>query len=303
MRDRGCFAYGPVMRYGILFANTLNATDPQGAVELGRAAESAGFESLWTVEHTVFPDGYESDYPYDPSGKMAMQADTDLPDPLIWLTWVAAHTETLRLATGVLILPQRNPLVLAKSVATLDDLCGGRVELGVGVGWLREEFEALGVPFGGRGRRVDEYIEAMRALWDDDHAAYSGEFVDFEGVSVNPKPARGRVPIHIGGHSEAAARRAGRLGDGFVPGGGELAELLEVMRRSADEADRDPDAIEITSWHRGVWGDEPMAAVEKLASAGVDRIGVPGYLFSLAPDPASAIADFGERVISPTRDL
>ncbi len=291
------------MRYGMLFANTLGFATPQGAIDMGRSAEAAGFESVWTVEHTVFPDGYESTYPYDPSGRMAMAADTPLPDPIVWLTWVAAHTETLRLATGILILPQRNPLVLAKSLGTLDELSGGRVELGIGAGWLREEFEALGVPFAGRGRRTDEYIGSMRALWDSDHAEYSGEFVNFSGVSVNPKPVNGRVPIHVGGHSEAAARRAGRLGDGFFPGAGELSELLEVMRASALGADRDPEAIEITSSDSGVWGDEPLAAVEKLAAQGVKRIGVPGFLFSLAPDPAAAIAEFGERVISPTRDL
>lgn len=291
------------MRYGILFANVLGFSTPAGAIDLGRAAETAGFESVWTVEHTVFPDGYESTYPYDQSGKMAMKAHTPLPDPLIWLTWVAAHTEQLRIATGILILPQRNPLVLAKTLATIDELSGGRMELGVGVGWLREEFEALGVPFGGRGRRTDEYIEAMRALWDGDHAGYNGEFVDFSGVSVNPKPVNGRVPIHIGGHTEAAARRAGRLGDGFFPGDGDLLGLLDVMRASADEAGRDPEGIEITSSDSGVWGDEPMAAVEKLAAMGVDRIGVPSHLFALAPDPVGAIAEFGERVIAPTRDL
>ena len=174
---------------------------------MGRTAEAAGFESVWTVEHVVYPDDYSSTYPYDRSGRMAMTSDTPLPDPLVWLTWVAAHTERLRLATGILILPQRNPLVLAKQVATLDELSGGRMDLGIGVGWLREEFEALGVPFEGRGRRTDDHVAAMRAVWDGDHAAHEGEFVSFSGVSVNPKPVNGRVPIHVGGHTEAAARR------------------------------------------------------------------------------------------------
>jgi probable F420-dependent oxidoreductase len=291
------------MKFGILFANTLGFATPAGAADMARAAETAGFESVWTVEHVVYPDGYESSYPYDQSGKMAMDATTPLPDPLIWLTWVAAHSEKLRLATGILILPQRNPLVLAKQLATLDDVSGGRMELGIGVGWLREEFDALGIPWEARGRRTDEYIGAMRAVWDDDHAAFDGEFANFSGVSVNPKPVKGRVPVHIGGHTEAAARRAGRLGDGFVPGEGELDHLLEVMNRSAGEAGRDPASIEVTAIDLGVMGDDPLPVVERLAAKGVSRIGFPGFLFALAPDPAAAMAEFGEKVIAPTADL
>ncbi len=291
------------MKFGMLFANTLGFATPQGAAEMARAADDAGFESLWTVEHVVYPDGYESSYPYDKSGKMAMAADTPLPDPLIWLTWVAANSQRLRLATGILILPQRNPIVLAKELATLDEISGGRVELGVGVGWLEEEFDALGIPFEARGRRTDDYIESMRAVWDNDHAVHDGEFMQFSGISVNPKPVNGRVPIHIGGHTKAAARRAGRLGDGFFPGEGDLGELLDVMRASADEAGRDADSIEITSSHPGLWGDDPLAAVEKMAARGVDRLGVPGFIFALAPDPAAALAEFGEKVIAPSVDL
>ena len=291
------------MHIGMLFANALGFATPQGAAEMGRAADAAGIESVWTVEHVVYPDGYESKYPYDPSGKMAMAADTPLPDPLIWLTWVAAHTEHLRLATGILILPQRNPLVLAKQLATLDEASEGRMELGVGVGWLREEFEALGIPFEGRGRRTDEYIEVMRTLWADDHAEYSGEFTNFSGVSVNPKPVNGRVPIHIGGHSPAAARRAGRLGDGFFPGEGDIDELLRIMRESALEADRDPAEIEVTYTHPGLWGADPLAAVEEMAAKGVHRMGMPGFIFAMAPDPAEAIAEFGEKVARPASEI
>ncbi len=291
------------MKFGLLFANTLGFATPQGAADMARSAEAAGVESVWTVEHVLYPDGYESSYPYDPSGKMAMAADTPLPDPLIWLTWVAAHSETLRLATGILILPQRHPLVLAKELATLDEVSGGRLELGVGVGWLEEEFDALGVPFEGRGRRTDDYIDAMRAVWDSDHASHDGEFTSFSGVSVNPKPVNGRVPIHIGGHTKAAARRAGRLGDGFVPGEGNLDELLGVMRATAEEFGRDPDAIEVTGVHAGLWGDDPLAAVEKMAARGVDRLGIPAFIFALAPDPAAALAEFGEKVIAPAADL
>jgi probable F420-dependent oxidoreductase len=286
------------MKFGLIFANTMRFAGREGLVELAQGAETAGFESLWTVEHVVYPDGYTSEYPYDRSGRMAMTAEAALPDPLIWLAFVAACTERLRLATGILILPQRNPLVLAKEVATLDALSGGRVELGVGVGWLREEFEALGVPFEGRGRRTDDYIAAMRALWDGDHAEHHGPTVDFAGVSSNPKPARGRVPIHIGGHTRAAAERAGRIGDGFFPGTGDLGELVDIMRQTAADAGRDPADIEVTAFDPGVLGDDPVAAVQGLTAEGVDRVPVPAFLF--LDGTADALAGFGERVIAPT---
>ncbi len=289
------------MKFGIAFANTMTFAGRDGLVALAQGAEAAGFESLWTVEHVIFPDGYESEYPYDRGGKMAMAPDTDLPDPLIWLTWVAAVTERIHLATGILILPQRNPLVLAKEVATLDALSGGRVELGIGVGWLKEEFEALGVPFAGRGRRTDEYVGAMRALWDGDHAAYEGDTVSFSGASVNPKPARGRVPIHIGGHTETSARRAGRLGDGYFPGKGDLPTLIDIVRQTAADAGRDAEAIEITASSAGVMGEDPVGAVQELAAIGVDRVMVPSFIFLRSP--ADDLAAFAERAIAPTADL
>jgi probable F420-dependent oxidoreductase len=287
--------------FGIAFANILTFTEEPGLGTLARSAEAAGFESLWTVEHVIYPDGYESAYPYDQSGKMMMTPDTPLPDPLIWLAFVGAATERIRLATGILILPQRNPLVLAKEVATLDRITGGRVELGIGVGWLREEFDALGVPFERRGARTDEYIAAMRSLWDADNAEFHGEFVDFERASVNPKPVHGRVPITVGGHSRAAAERAGRLGDGFFPGKGDIAELADIVRQTAADAGRDPESIEITFGDEAVLGDDPVGAVERLADAGVDRVIVPSFLF--LADPESALAEFGERVIAPTAHL
>lgn len=286
------------MRFGVIFANTGPFTGRAGLTELATAAEAAGFESLWTVEHVVYPESYASEYPYDPSGRMAAASDTPLPDPLLWLAFAAAATERIRLGTGILILPQRNPLVLAKEVATLDDLSGGRVELGVGVGWLREEFDALGVPFEARGARTDEYVEVLRTLWTTDRASFHGRFADFDGVSSNPKPARGRVPIHVGGHSRAAAERAGRLGDGFFPGKGDLAELVDVVRQTAADHGRDPAAIEVTSWTAGVFGDDPLGAVEELAAAGVDRTVVPAFVFRKGT--RDALAAFAERVIAPS---
>src|SRR4051794_23417558 len=156
--DPGPLDQGDHMDFGIAFANTGPYTTGEGAVTLTRAAEDAGFESLWTVEHVIVPAGYQSEYPYDPSGKMPGGESFDIPDPLVWLTWVGANSTRLTLGTGVLILPQRNPGVLAKECATLDAMSGGRVRLGIGVGWLEEEFDALGVSFADRGARTDEYV-------------------------------------------------------------------------------------------------------------------------------------------------
>ena len=287
------------MKFGIVFANTGPFVEPAAAVSMARAAEAAGFESLWTVEHTVVPDGYESTYPYDKSGRMPGSDDSPIPDPLIWLTYLAAVTSTLRLGTGILIQPQRNPVVLAKEVATLDHLSGGRMELGVGVGWLAEEFDAIGVPFAERGRRTDDGIAAMRALWSQDRATYDGEFTSFTGCISRPQPVGGSVPVHIGGHTEVAARRAGRLGDGFFPASGShrtLAERFAQMRQAAEEAGRDPDAIEITCGGNGVFGPNGLEEAAALAELGVDRIVVPAFLFY--GGTADALAAYGDEIIA-----
>jgi probable F420-dependent oxidoreductase len=259
------------VKFGLLGANTMMFATPSGAAQLAGAAEAAGFDSLWTAEHTLWPEGYQSTYPYADSGRMPGNSETLLPDPLIWLTWVAAHSRTIKLATGILILPQRNPGVLAKEVATLDFLSGGRVLLGIGVGWLEEEFQALGVPFERRGQRTDEYIEVLRKLWSSDNVHHHGEFVSFAGMSSNPKPVQPSVPIVVGGHSRQAAKRAGILGDGFVPLGGDIPELVDVMRQTAADHGRDPSAIEVSATHHDLSGSDPMAGLEALESWGVHR--------------------------------
>lgn len=290
------------MRYGIVLANTMSWATGPGAVEAARAAESAGFESFWTVEHVVYPDDYASAYPYSPDGKMPARPSTPIPDPLIWLAYVASATSALRLATGILILPQRNPVVLAKELATLDHLSGGRVELGIGVGWLREEFDALGVPWERRGARTDEYVAAMRALWAADGATFDGDFASFTRVSSNPKPAQGTIPIIVGGHTRVAAERAGRLGDGFVPGKGsatELAELFDIVRETAAAHGRDPGAIELTAATEGVFGDDPVGAAQEMASLGVSRIMVPAFALMRG----DSLTEFAERVVRPTASV
>lgn len=282
------------MKFGLGYANTVPHTDPGPARDLVQAAEEAGFESVWTVEHVIWPHQYDSTYPYHPSGKMPGNPAIPIPDPLIWLTWAAAVTSTIRLATGVVILPQRNPVVLAKETATLDHLSGGRMILGVGVGWLQEEFDALGVPWEHRGRRTNEMIEAMRVLWSDESAGYRGEFISFDDVALNPKPAAQRIPIVVGGGSRAAARRAARLGDGFYPGPSNLDDLASVVESLSEECasiQRPMSEVEITSVFPGRFMEDPAAAVEVMAALGVDRIIVPAHEVS-RPDLTSGMERF-----------
>jgi probable F420-dependent oxidoreductase len=283
------------MKFGIVFSNIATFGQPEGAVALARAAEENGIESLWTVEHVVVPAGYRSEYPYAPDGRMPGPEDSPIPDPLIWLTYVAANTSRIKLATGILILPQREPLATAKALSTLDQLSGGRVLLGVGAGWLEEEFDAIGVPFARRGDRLDESIGALRALWTQDKATFEGEFFNFTDAISRPQPVRGSIPVHIGGHSRRAARRAGELGDGFFPGKGDadtLRDLLDVMRRAATDAGRDPDAIEVTAG-----GAMDVDTIRRYEDLGVHRIAIPPLAF----DPEGIrtnLARFADRVIS-----
>lgn len=291
------------MKFCLHFANT-TYPGPEDAKRLAVTAEAAGFESVMATEHVVIPTHYESNYPYSESGRMSSGMASPRPDPLAWLTFIGALTTHLRLITGVMVLPQRNPLILAKHAATIDHLTGGRLELGIGVGWLREEFEALGVPFARRGARTDEYIEAMRTLWDGDDVSYEGEFVSFKGVSCNPKPTNGRVPIVVGGNSKAALRRAGRYGDGYFPATGaatfDVAEAIEALHRAAREAGRDPSAIEIMTGCPDALpgsGKDPLAAVAAHAEVGVHRIVLP--LAAFEADLEGKLAEFGEKVIAP----
>ena len=206
------------MEIGLLFANSGPFSTPERLGHLAQTAERCGIESIWTVEHVVIPQDYKSTYPYSPSGRIPGGDEVPIPDPLLPLAYAAALTTRLRLATGIVILPLRHPLYVAKELATLDVLSHGRMIFGVGSGWLREEFESLGLDFDSRGARTDEAIEAIRVLWRESSSRFAGKHFNFGPVKSFPKPVhKGGVPIHIGGHSKAAARRAARLGDGFFP--------------------------------------------------------------------------------------
>jgi probable F420-dependent oxidoreductase len=179
-------------------------------------AERLGFSTLWVPEHVVLVDKYASKYPYSGDGVLPAPTDAPIADPFISLTAMASATEKIRLGTGICLVPEHNPVVLAKVVATLDWLSNGRVALGVGIGWLEEEFQAIGIPWDRRAARTRDCINAMRKLWGDPVSAYSGEFVKFEGVRSNPKPVRGaELPILFGGESAPALRRVAEYGNGW----------------------------------------------------------------------------------------
>lgn len=285
------------MKVGLAFASSV-AINGADAIEICQRAETLGFESIWGGEHVILPDTIDSRYPYTEDGKIPAEPDTPIPDPLIWLAFAAAAAPKLRLGTCILIVPQRNPLVLAKELATLDALSGGRVELGLGVGWLKEEFDALGVPWARRGARNDEYIEAMRTLWQGPHAEFHGQFVDFPPVTCSPRPVNGSIPIIVGGDSDVALARAVRLADGYFPGEGDherLSALLGRLRRKAEENDRDPGSIAVNAMF-GAQFANPTLGVEQMASLGVDRIMVPAFFFA-GPGGLDRLAEFGETVI------
>lgn len=267
------------MKFGMAFANVGPFGQPDEAAFLARTAEEAGIESLWTVEHVAVPAGYEANYPYSADGRMPGPESSPIPDPLVWLAYVAAETSTIRLATGILILPQRHPIYVAKEVATLDVLSKGRLILGVGIGWLHEEFEALDIPFEERASRTEESCRALRTLWKPGPQPFKGDHYAWDAVESNPKPVQeGGVPIVIGGHVKGAARRAARVGDGFFPlkaEGRRLDELLAELSHECARVGRDPRRIEITTASPG----NDLDAIRRLEDKGVSRlaIGPPGF--------------------------
>lgn len=288
------------MKYAVLLPVASGVTaDPAWIGAYVRHAETCGFESVGAVEHAVVASGYSSVYPYDKSGKMELADDLDIPDPLDLLAFLAGQTSRIGLATGVLVLPNHHPVVLAKRLATIDALSGGRLRLVVGMGWMREEIEACGADFESRGRRGDEQLRVLRKLWADtapEGASHDGEFFRFKGSMSYPKPVQeGGIPIHVGGHTKAAARRAGRHGDGLQPlgvAGDELRALVALMREEAERNGRDPDALELTLGH-SLSAVTPEKA-EKPAGLGAGRLVLRGNVttdLDEAKDELSACAE------------
>lgn len=265
------------MKFGVMFSNVGLMIEGERAAHMAQKAEEVGFESLFAVEHVVIPEGYKSTYPYNEKGRMPGPEDSAVADPFVWLGFAAAVTKTIQLGTGVMILPIRHPFHTAKIVATIDQLSGGRAFIGIGVGWLEEEFEAMDIPFNERGNRTNESLEALRSLWADGSSTYDGEFYKWSNAHSHPKPLH-HIPIHIGGHTMAAAKRAARYGDGFFPAKtNNLPELIKIIREECDHIGRDFSEIEITAG-RVDMGSGEMATLDEvkhLMDMGVSRFVTP----------------------------
>jgi probable F420-dependent oxidoreductase len=234
------------MNVGLISIGIGAGTDAESIRTIATNAERLGFATLWAPEHVVLIEGYKSRYPYSPGGEVMGRLDSPLLDPWVGLGYAAAFTRRVRLATGVCLVPEHNPLALAKAIATVDHLSGGRVVVGIGIGWLEEEFQAMGIPWERRADRTRDYVAAMRRLWGDDISTFSGEFARFGNVRSFPKPVRGgKLPVVVGGNTMPALRRVAEYGDGWFGLNltpeqtaeklGKLSGLLAARNRKLDD--------------------------------------------------------------------
>ena len=256
------------MKFGLHSVNLHTCGYPDAAARIGRAAEAAGFESLWVADHVVLPD--------PPVAGRPMAPDMRLLDPIVSLTFLAAHTQRIRLATGVIILPQRQALVLAKQLASLDVLSNGRLIFGLGVGWCEPEMRSVGAPFAERGRVADDYLAAMRAVWTQPRPSYKGPYVSFDGVQAMPRPVQTPIPIVVGGRTAPAYRRAVMQGHGWYGFGMSVDDTRKVIAALRDTAEKHSRPAELGRLEISITPpgyDVPDKATrDAYAAAGVDRL-------------------------------
>jgi len=286
------------MKVGLIPVN-IGVKSVDKMVGLAQHAEKVGFESVWTFEHVMVPVDYASRYPYSADGKMGATPETNFVDPLIALTAVAASTTRVRLGTGVNILPQTNPLYLAKQAASLDFVSNGRLMLGLGVGWLEEEFAALGVPFERRGARADDYLQAMRKVWSGEVVEHDSEFLRWHGFKSYPVPVQNPLPIVIGGSKGKALERVACFGDGwYAPAAtvDQIAGLLPKLDEACRKVGRDRKTIEITTmWIPAMEGPD---VVQRYAELGVARLLVPAPALGMGGDVIDGMTKLADEVLS-----
>jgi probable F420-dependent oxidoreductase len=297
------------VKIGLFSIGAGRAAQPEVLARLAQKAEAVGFESIFAPEHTVLfaPDAYDSPYPYSTDGKITgMRADTDLLDPFLALTWAAAHTSRIRIGTGICLVPQRNPLITAKEVASLDVLSGGRLIFGVGIGWLKEEFRALGVPPERRAARTREYVEAMKRLWTDAYPAFEGEFCHFPSLGSYPKPLQKPYPpILFGGESEPALRRSVEVGDGwfgFNVSPDEAARAIGRLRQIAAEVGRDFASLDISVGPYSKLPQVDLDSLKRYRDAGVQRVVLMNTTTRLEQIDA-ALESMGQTLVQPAQHL
>jgi len=265
--------YETPMKIGIVPINVGGPRTAERMIEVAQHAEAAGIESVWTFEHVMVPIDYDSRYPYDRSGKMPIAPEGWFIDPLIALSHVAAATKTIRLGTGVNIFPQTNPLLFAKQTASIDVLSRGRLTLGLGIGWLAEEYQAMGTPFERRGARFDDYLAAVKKVWTGEVVEHDGEFLSWHGFKSHPTPAqKPHPPILMGGTTTKTLQRVVNVADGwYAPSDSQklLNEKLAELRQLADAAGRPFDSLDITtSWRIGARPD----ALPEFEALGINRV-------------------------------
>jgi probable F420-dependent oxidoreductase len=281
--------------------------DPHELVEIAKGAEAAGFDGLLVSEHLFVPKEYEPAYLYSENGRPDFDAETPFPDPWVTIATMAAHTSTIRFCSLVHILPLHHPLEVAKSLASLAVYSDNRVILGAGAGWMKEEFEALGVDFKTRGKRFDEMIEVMRKLWTGGVASHKGAIFEFPELSQRPTPTQ-PIPIAIGGASKPALRRAATLGDGWLGAGNtpdEAVAILDTLTALRKEAGRENEPFE-TVVPLTVAPDADN--IKRISDAGADGTVNYPFAYTVGPDATlqqklDMMNQFGEHVIAPMKDF
>lgn len=292
------------MKIGLFVPLANPFATPEYLETLGREAERLGFDSLWVAEHVVLFDDYASRYPYSADGRIPAGGESGILEPFTSLAYLAAVTERIRLGTGICLVPQRNPVYTAKEAANVDYLSGGRLDFGVGVGWLAEEFQAVDVPFARRGARCRSYLEVVKRLWCDAVSEYKDEFYELTACRQYPKPVQQpHPPIHFGGESEAALRRVADLGQGWYgfdldPDAlGERLGRLESLLKERGRERRDV-VVSVSPYLKGI----DRAKLEGFARAGADQVIVTAF----AADPAqlrALLAKLAEEILAPARRL
>ena len=291
------------MKVGYFAVGIGPTVNPELVRTVATTAERLGFATIWAPEHVVLLEEYASKYPYS-SGKFPAPADTPIADPFTTLAYVAACTRKIRLGTGICLVPEHNPLVLAKTVATVDRLSGGRLIFGVGVGWLAEEFQALGIPFDHRAQRTREYIDVMRKLWTERSSSHRGEFVNFTNVLSYPKPVSEGVPVWFGGESGPALRRVAAYGDGWLgfnllpeQAAEKIKRIEELLR--ANDRKRSDVHLAVSPYTNPIKTDD----LKRYRDAGVEEVALLSGRAGSEPEMVARLEQMAREFVEPAAKL